>query len=222
MKVCTDSCILGAWTSGYIQRAEKILDIGTGTGLLALMLAQKSNAKIDGIESDPGSFIQATENILQSPWSDRIRVIEGDARHFSFPYKYDFVISNPPFYESDLHSPDQKKNRAKHEVSFTLDELISVIRSCLLNTGLFSVLLPYHRSAYFEKLATSNGFFLQEKLTIRQTPNHSPFRDICLYGHEKKEDLISDELTIKDSEGKYSKEMVELMKEFYVDQIDDR
>ena len=185
MKVCTDSCILGAWTSEKLERAEKILDIGTGTGLLALMLAQKSKAVIDGIESDPGSFIQATENILESPWSNRIRIIDGDVRHFSFPYKYDFIISNPPFYESDLRSPDQKKNKARHEVSLTLDELITVIRSCLLKTGLFSILLPYHRTAYFEKLAASNGFFLREKLTIRQTPEHQPFRVLFLYGQEK-------------------------------------
>ncbi len=215
MKVCTDSCILGAWTSGKLERAEKILDIGTGTGLLALMLAQKSKAVIDGIESDPGSFIQATENILESPWSNRIRIIDGDVRHFSFPYKYDFIISNPPFYESDLHSPDQKKNKARHEVSLTLDELITVIRSCLLKTGLFSILLPYHRAAYFERLAASNGFFLREKLTIRQTPKHQPFRVLFLYGQEKTGAFISDELTIKDSEGKYSREFAELLRDYY-------
>ena len=215
MKVCTDSCILGAWTSGHMQRSEKILDIGTGTGLLALMLAQNSNAIIDGIESDPGSIAQASENILQSSFSNRIRIIDGDARHFSFPYKYDFIISNPPFYESDLHSPDQKKNRARHEVSLTLDELVAVIRSCLLKSGRFSILLPFHREDYFEMLAASNGFFLQKKLTIRQTPKHPPFRSICLYGYEKTEALISDELTIKDSDGKYSREFSELMKEYY-------
>ncbi len=217
MKVCTDSCILGAWTSGHIQQAEKILDIGTGTGLLALMLAQKSKATIDGIESDPGSFIQATENILQSPWANRIRIFDGDARHFTFPYKYDFIISNPPFYESDLQSPNQKKNKAKHEASLTLEELISVIRSCLLKTGHFSILLPCHRAVYFEKLAASNGFFLHEKLTIRQTPKHPPFRTICLYGQEKKEDLIADEFTIKNSEGKYCREFAELLEDYYTD-----
>jgi tRNA1Val (adenine37-N6)-methyltransferase len=217
MKVCTDSCILGAWASRHIQRAEKILDIGTGTGLLALMLAQKSKAVIEGIESDPGSFIQATENILQSPWSNRIRIIDGDARHFYFSNKYDFIISNPPFYASDLHSPDQKKNKARHEVSLTLDELITVILSCLQKTGFFIILLPYHRAAYFEKLAASNGFFLQEKLTIRQTPKHPPFRTISLFGHEKKEDLIPDELMIKDSAGKYDKKFFELLKDYYPD-----
>lgn len=215
MKVCTDSCILGAWTSGKLERAEKILDIGTGTGLLVLMLAQKSKAVIHGIESDPGSFIQATENILESTWSNRIRIIDGDVRHFSFPYKYDFIISNPPFYESDLHSPDQKKNKARHEVSLTLDELITVIRSCLLKTGLFSILLPYHRAAYFERLAASNGFFLREKLTIRQTPEHQPFRVLFLYGQEKTGAFILDELTIKDSEGKYSREFAELLRDYY-------
>ncbi len=217
MKVCTDSCILGAWTSRHIQRTEKILDIGTGTGLLSLMLAQNSKAMIDGIESDSGSIAQAAENILQSPWSNRIRIIDGDARYFSFQCKYDFIISNPPFYESDLHSPDQNKNKARHEISLTLDELIKVIRSCLLDSGLFSVLLPFHRDVYFEKLASFSGFFLQEKLIIRQTPKHPPFRSICLYGHEETGAHIPDELTIKDSDGKYSREFSELLEDYYPD-----
>ncbi len=217
MKVCTDSCILGAWTLGHIQRAKKILDIGTGTGLLALMLAQNSDADIDGIESDNESIAQAAENILHSPWSKRIQIIDGDARNFSFPEKYDFIISNPPFYESDLHSPDQKKNKAMHEVSLTLEELIKVIRSCLLNNGLFSILLPYHREDYFEKLASHNGFFLQAKLTIRQTPRHRPFRSICLFGHEKKEYPDTEGMTIKNSEGKYSREFSELLQDYYTD-----
>ncbi|HEY4936229.1 MAG TPA: methyltransferase domain-containing protein, partial [Puia sp.] len=92
MKVCTDSCILGAWTGPRLRGAKRILDIGTGTGLLPLMLAQKSEAHIDTIESDPETFTQAGENIKQSPWSGRIRLMEGDVRDYSFQYRYDFII----------------------------------------------------------------------------------------------------------------------------------
>jgi tRNA1Val (adenine37-N6)-methyltransferase len=215
MKVCTDSCILGAWTAKRLHKAKRILDIGTGTGLLPIMLAQNTNANIDCIELDHDSFKQAEENIQQTSWPERIHVIEGDARHYSFQTKYDFIISNPPFYESDLRSPEQKKNKAKHEESLTLDELISVIRSCLVNDGAFSILLPFHRSDYFEKLAFVNGFFLLEKLTVCQTPAHPAFRSISLYGNKMPDKVILNELIIKDAKGKNSIEFTKLMKDFY-------
>jgi tRNA1Val (adenine37-N6)-methyltransferase len=215
MKVCTDSCILGAWTGIRLHGENRILDIGTGTGLLPLMLAQKSNAIFDCIELEKESFIQAGENILQSPWPARIRVIEGDARRYLFQEKYDFIITNPPFYESDLHSPEQKINKARHGESLTLEELISVIKRWLLPDGAFSILLPFHRSDYFEKLASMNGFFLREKLIIRQTPNHPPFRSIFLFANKKSEQPMLNELIIKDSEGKYCSNFTELLKDFY-------
>src|SRR5450631_830225 len=104
MKVCTDSCVLGAWTALQLGQVKTILDIGTGTGLLALMLAQKSEGLIDAVESDPESAGQARENIGQSSWSDRIRVVEKDARDYLNETHYDFIITNPPFFESDLRS----------------------------------------------------------------------------------------------------------------------
>jgi tRNA1Val (adenine37-N6)-methyltransferase len=216
MKVCTDSCILGAWSSSRLNNAKKILDIGSGTGLLPLMLAQISAANIDGIELDRESFLQATENIKESPWIDRIHLMEGDVRFYSFEDKYDFTISNPPFFESDLQSPCDKKNKSKHEESFTLKDLIYIIKANLLDEGRFSVLLPYHRSEYFENLATASGFFLQDKLILKQTPGHSPFRSICLFGYIKPDRTILDELIIKDSEGKNSSEYEKLMKEYYL------
>jgi tRNA1Val (adenine37-N6)-methyltransferase len=215
MKVCTDSCILGAWTALRLSGAKKILDIGTGTALLPLMLAQKSKAFIATIESDPESAAQARENILQSPWSGRIELIEGDVRKYSFQPAYDFIITNPPFFESDLHSPKQKKNKAKHEVSLTLDELLTAIRSCLHPDGAFSILLPFHRTEYFEKLAGTNGFFLQEKLIVKQTPGHGAFRNICLFRYKKPEKVILNELKIKDSTGKNSVRFAKLLEDYY-------
>jgi tRNA1Val (adenine37-N6)-methyltransferase len=215
MKVCTDSCILGAWTASRLHGVKTILDIGSGTGLLPLMLAQKSLAHIDSIESDAESFIQAEENIKESPWFNRIRIIEGDVRYYSFESTYDFIITNPPFYESDLQSPVHKKNKAKHEESLTLDDLMKVIRTCLNDDGFFSILLPFHRTSYFLKLAAENDFFLHEKITIKQTPRHDAFRTICLFGYKKPEHTIPGDLTVKDAEGKNSFQFAELMKDFY-------
>jgi tRNA1Val (adenine37-N6)-methyltransferase len=215
MKVCTDSCILGAWTTNYLEDIKKILDIGAGSGLLSLMLAQKSESLIDAIELDPESATQAKENIMTSPWSRRIGLLQGDIMHYPLPSDYDFIISNPPFFESDLRSPDDKKNKAKHNETLTLDELIVVVRKHLKRTGLFSILLPYHRSQYFENLATANEFFLLEKLTIRQTPNHLPFRSTLLFGLQKSKPVVSKELTIKNDNGIYSPEFVDLMTDYY-------
>jgi tRNA1Val (adenine37-N6)-methyltransferase len=215
MKVCTDSCILGAWTARRLQSAKTILDIGAGTGLLPLMLAQKSGALIDTIESDPDSAAQARDNILQSPWTGRIQLLEGDVRKYSFPSFYDFIVTNPPFFESHLRSPQEKKNKAKHDESLTLEELVSVIRHCLLSEGAFSILLPFHRTAYFEKLAETNRFFLLEKLILRQSPSHSPFRSICLFGNNKPGKELNDEMIIKNSDGKYSLDFTDLMKDYY-------
>ncbi|HLA59642.1 MAG TPA: methyltransferase [Puia sp.] len=215
MKVCTDSCILGAWSIKHLSGTKKILDVGAGTGLLSLMLAQKSESQIDSIELDRESAAQAFENITASSWSARIRLLEGNVLHYPLPSDYDFIISNPPFFESDLRSPVEKKNKAKHNETLTLDELIVVIRNHLKKTGSFSVLLPYHRSGYFENLATTNGFFLWEKLNVRQTPDHQPFRSICLFGFQKPETTNSKELIIKNENGKYTGEFLDLMFDYY-------
>ncbi len=185
MKVCTDSCILGAWTALHLKKERAILDIGTGTGLLPLMLAQKNGSMIDAIESDPESATQAMENTRQSKWSDRIRVIHGDVLHHRPESLYDFIITNPPFFESDLRSPKEFKNRTKHDESLTLQEVVELIGQFLRPDGAFSILLPFHRTGYFENLALTHGFFLREKLIVRQTPAHAPFRSICLFTREK-------------------------------------
>lgn len=215
MKVCTDSCVLGAWTAKRLQGVNRILDIGSGTALLSLMLAQKSNSLVDAIESDSESATQALENITASPWHHRIRLLESDIRNYTLQGAYDFIITNPPFFESDLPSPVEKKNKAKHDESLTLGELIIAIRANLKTTGAFSILLPFHRSDYFEKLATANGFFLREKLLVRQTPRHDPFRCIYLFGFQIIETPVSMELIIKNEKGKYSAEFAELMGEYY-------
>ena len=109
----------------------------------------------------------------------------------------------------------EKKNKAKHNETLTLDELIVVIRNHLKITGTFSILLPYHRTDYFENLATTNGFFLWKKLTVRRTPAHQPFRSICLFGFQKPDTPDSKELVIKNENGKYTREFRELMDDYY-------
>jgi tRNA1Val (adenine37-N6)-methyltransferase len=215
MKVCTDSCILGAWTALRLRGVKSILDIGTGTGILPLMLSQKNTCLVDTIESDLESAGQAKENFQQSPWADRIRLLLGDTRNFMFDKRYDFIITNPPFFESDPPSPLEKKNKAKHDQSLTLDQLVEIIGRTLQPEGKFSILLPFHRHAYFEKLASYRGFSLWETLNIRQTSRHPLFRSIDLFGYQKPSEVFSEELIIKDDQGKNSIDFSKLMADYY-------
>jgi tRNA1Val (adenine37-N6)-methyltransferase len=244
MKVCTDACILGAWFSGKVSTYSRILDIGSGTGLLTLMLAQRNEAEIHGIELDPGAFEQLKENIAASEWNGRIRPFAGDVRDFVFPGKYDFMIVNPPFFEGDLNAGSEQKNLARHSSGLTLTALMTAIDQHLDAAGSFGILLPYQRTAYFEKLAAEQYFHLREKLLIRQTPGHDFFRSILYFSRrpdfvpatEKaratKEKTITEmttreiaiktevitiaELTIKNAAGEYTGEFKELLADYYL------
>ncbi len=216
MKVCTDACILGAWFAEKIPSYSTILDVGSGTGLLMLMLAQKNKAKISGIEIDFASYKQQKENIEQSKWNERLKAFPGDVRRYKFDEKFDFIISNPPFFKDDLLSPDTKKNIAKHSKELLLDELIKVIETNLDITGSFGILLPCHRVDNFETLARQHYFYLKEKLSIRQTPKHDFFRSILHFSRHQENTPNTFGLCIHNEEGKFSDEFVELMKDYYL------
>jgi len=218
MKVCTDSYLFGAWVAEKSEGKEinplRILDIGSGTGLLSLMTAQKSFAIIDAVEIDENSFIQTKENFMQSPWNKRLQAFHGDIKNWGSPNKYDLIISNPPFYENDLKSTNQTKNQAKHHDTLTLKELIQSIKTNLADNGNFAVLLPFHRIDLFKNLAAENNFFLINELLVKQSPHHSYFRGILLFAKEKKT-LTSKELIIKKNEGDYTEEFKYLLKDYY-------
>jgi tRNA1Val (adenine37-N6)-methyltransferase len=219
MKVGTDACILGAWVADKIFNgqisASSILDVGAGTGLLSLMLAQKSTAEIEAIEIDESACDQAISNFKQSPWSERLRAFHGDILNFNASVKYDLIISNPPFFQNNLLSPELGKNMAKHDASLNLSELLSAIKKLINSSGSFAVLLPYHRINYFEKLANENYFFLKEKLLIKPTLKHGYFRGVLLF-NQTKNHTSEKELIIKKENGNYSEDFIQLMRDYYL------
>jgi tRNA1Val (adenine37-N6)-methyltransferase len=216
MKVCTDACMLAAWFAEKVSPWSFVLDIGSGTGLLMLMLAQKLNGEIVGIELDLESFTQLRENIAQSPWKDRLKAYPGDIKCFVFSEKFDFIISNPPFFEGDLETASDSKNLARHGKELKLAELIHVIDTNLKSSGSFGILLPYHRTDYFEDLAETYHFHLLEKLLVRPTPKHDYFRTILHFSRSKKNFVPMAELSIKNGAGAYTEEFTELMKDYYL------
>jgi tRNA1Val (adenine37-N6)-methyltransferase len=219
MKVCTDSSLFGAWLADKIEKKilqpENILDIGSGTGLLSLMLAQKLEAGIDAIEINEESYSQTKENFNQSKWSERLLAFHADIKSWNAPVKYDLIISNPPFFENDLRSGNQNKNVAKHDDTLTLEELVSSIERHLKEEGRFAVLLPFHRLEFFKKTAAPHNFYCIDELLVKQTPQHSFFRGMLLFAKQK-EKFSSTELTIKNEDGNYTESFSELLKDYYL------
>lgn len=216
MKVCTDACVFGAWISDQKLKNDNCLDIGTGTGLLALMYAQKNDkAAIDAIEIDAETYRQAKQNFLNSKWHERLQVLNADIKNFIPKEKYDLIISNPPFYEDDLLSVENRKNVAKHAASLSFRELILCSKNLLKEDGHFAVLIPFSRLDYLIALAEENKFFLKEKFLIKQTPNHNFFRAILLFS-DKESKIKNSELIIKEENGKDTNEFIELLKDYYL------
>lgn len=216
MKVCTDACLFGAWVSQYAAGAERALDVGAGTGLLSLMLAQKCAAIIDAVEIDGDASEQATENFRRSPWGARLRLANTSVQqHAQLHHTYDFIVSNPPFYDGDLRGPDSKKNVAHHGDALRLQELIMGVKKMLRPGGCLSVLIPPHRAAELDRLAAANGLYAAIKMNVRQTPQHSVFRSMYLF-YDTPTVLSESEIVIKDNNQKYTPPFHGLMKDFYL------
>ena len=218
MKVCTDACVFGAFVAEYLasQKINNCLDIGTGTGLLSLMLAQKNDMGMDTVEINTEAYLQAKENIENSIYKNKISIHNQNILEFDNKEKYDFIISNPPFYEGDLMSSQQNKNQAKHNESLTLPKLLQSIIRLLKDNGEFAVLLPFHRIIEFELLANDLNYFVQKEILMKQTPKHPYFRGIQIYSCTQLIKTTSD-LIIKDENNLYTNSFVELLKDYYLD-----
>lgn len=178
MKVCTDACIFGA--SIEVKDAKRILDIGTGTGLLSLMLAQRSEAEIVAVEIDENAFHQAKFNIEQSPWGSKISLFHTDIQTFSknSDEKFDLVVSNPPFFQNHLKSYTNSKNKAKHNDTLTLEELASSINAVLSGNGEAIILLPEIEAGLFETILKEYSITKTHSILIYQKKNSKIFRVI--------------------------------------------
>jgi tRNA1Val (adenine37-N6)-methyltransferase len=221
MKVTTDACLFGSLSTTLSggDEAINVLDIGTGTGLLALMFAQaKQNAFIDAIEIDKDAFNQASENISASPWPDRIKIFNGDAGSFVFQNKYNVIISNPPFYENELKSDNGKKNLAHHDEGLLLPELLGIIKNNLTPEGSFFLLFPFKRNEEIKKIVSEYDLSIRQIIFVRQSSRHNYFRFLVagkLKTDDKVETMIN-EISIKDEQDQYTPAFIDLLKEYYL------
>ena len=219
MKVCTDACLFGALVAKKMEQkeisAENILDIGCGTGLLSLMLAQKSNAQIDAVEIDENAYEQALRNIHLTTWENKIEVHHSSILHFHSQKKYELIICNPPFYEGQLKSTDGKRNGAMHATMLSFLELAVSIKYNLTKNGTAAILLPESSVKNFEEICVENNLFVFEKLHVCHSPLHPYFRCVLLISDIKKK-IQQEYLSIKNADENYSSEFIYLLQDYYL------
>lgn len=215
MKVGTDGVLLGAWTD--IRQSRKVLDIGTGSGLIALMIAQRrEEAGITGIDIDGASVEQARENVAASPWSGRIHIAQADIAVFADGGdKYDTIVSNPPYFRERVHCPDGKRNAARHTESLTFGGLLDAVDRLIAPDGSFSVVLPFEEAGPFITMAAERYLYLSRRTDVYTKPGVPPKRVLLAFGRAVRP-YTTDILTIESASRDYSPEFVRLVKDFYL------
>ncbi|MDQ3277456.1 MAG: methyltransferase [Bacteroidota bacterium] len=223
MKVTTDSCLFGAWIADVIsnrQRAKgktlQLLDIGTGTGLLSLMVAQNNAVIIDAVEIDLAASAQAGENIAASPWINSIQVVNYDVLQWKPEKPYDMIVSNPPFYENEIRSEKVEKNKAHHDAGLRLADLLSFIKRHLKEDGAFFLLLPAKRKTEVDALLKKAHLFAETIVLVQQTLKHQPFRLMIQGRHQPVEKCNESRLAIKDADDAYTPAFIDLLRPYYL------
>ena len=224
MKVTTDSCLFGAWCARELQvegnkkmdtDAHRLLDIGTGTGLLSLMVAQKNTVLIQAVEIDPPAALQAAENVAQSPYRNQIEIIQDDIRLLQGTGVYDYIICNPPFYQNELTSGSVAKNTAHHSHQLVWEELFTTISKLLKPEGLFFLLLPAKRKDELQSLLAKEGLYVNTLILVQQSVTHSPFR-LLVKGSKKPTSIVEESISIKDEQQQYTPAFTGLLKDYYL------
>ena len=217
MKIGTDSVLLGAWTP--LNHPQSILDIGAGTGLLALMLAQRCDAlTIDAVEIDEQAYIECSENFEENPWGDRLFCYHASFEEFftEMDESYDLIISNPPFYSTDYKTPEKARNTARFSDALPSKQLLEGVSRLLAVEGYFSVILPYSESETLITLEATFGLFPQKITHTRGNQKSELKRSMMLFARKPLPSYPNHIFTIEKERGVYTDEYKELTKEFYL------
>ena len=195
MKVGTDGLLLGAWALG----GSRVLDIGTGTGLIALMMAQRfPDAHVDAIDIDADAAAQAEDNARRSPFADRVAVRCVSLQKFEIEREYDSIVCNPPFFTQSLQSPDTKRTLARHSVALPFDDLFRHARRLLSEDGVLSIVVPSDALSQIETAAAMNGMFLVRRCLVRTT-RKKPVRRLLLSFSQKPSPFQNEEGIIQEA-----------------------
>lgn len=214
MKVGTDGVLLGAWCP--VEGVRKAIDVGTGTGLIALMLAQRGVESIRGVEIDNAAAEEAASNIRSSIWSDMIKIECADINSISLvPESFDLVISNPPFFSSALKSPDDARATARHESGLNYESLIALASKVLKPDGKLAVISPADREPDITFSCAMHKMWVARKTYVRTSPSRVPKRILWIIARQN-QPCLSDTLCIKDDNNNYSNDYIRLTSDFYL------
>ena len=218
MKIGTDGVLLGAWVP-IDTRPNSILDIGTGTGIIALMLAQRCDAQqIDALEIDENAYEQAVDNFESSPWSDRLFCFHAGLDEFveEPEDEYDLIVSNPPFYTEDYFSNNEQRDLARFADAMPFEDLIEAADLLLSENGIFSVIIPFKEEASFIALAEKYELYPIKITRVKGTPTTEIKRSLLAFKRFELPVLLANELIIETARHQYTPEYMELTKDFYL------
>ena len=221
MKVGTDGVLAGALAP--IDGCQHIMDVGTGSGLIALMLAQRApEAQITAIEIDPNAASQAKENFSASPWKERIELVEGDFNCYDSPISYDLIVSNPPYFTDALRNPDSQRSMARHNDTLNYHQLFLHARKLLKKNGLCCLIIPAEAERFVNDMAIANHFFPQQVTSIFTKPGKPCRRLFITYWRGSENDLSYPDVIhqksffLMDKDSQYTPEYRQLTEDFYL------
>lgn len=218
MKIGTDGVLLGAWVKPTVAPFN-VLDIGTGTGVISLMLAQRfANAEIDAVEIDDKAYEQATENFENSDWGDRMFCYHASFQEFfeEIENSYDLIISNPPFFKSTQKSPNDQRNVARFEDSLPFEHLLHGASKLLSEEGLVALIIPFDQEDSILEIAAKMYLFPQKITRVKGTKNSIIKRSLLILSFSKKTLPLVSELIIEKERHQYTEEYLELVSDFYL------
>ncbi|MBR4594056.1 MAG: methyltransferase [Bacteroidaceae bacterium] len=213
MKVGTDGVLLGSWFA--LEPGMSVLDIGTGTGLVALMAAQRGAGRVTAVEIDPDAAAQATQNVKKSPWVGLINVVNADIADYTPQYKFDRIVCNPPYFRDSLRCPDAGRNTARHNDSLNFETLARCSAGMLSPDGLLCLVLPFDSVDLFVKCAAGQGLDLCRRTDVVTAPGKTPKRSLVSFS-KLCTPFEGNVLSICDSNGNESPEYVEFVRNFYL------
>jgi len=217
MKIGTDSVLLGAWTT-VGKNLSSILDIGAGTGVISLMMAQRSDAEIiDALEIDDSAYEQCVDNFEQSAWGDRLFCYHASLEEFveEIEDKYGLIVCNPPFYSEDYKSKNSQRDLARFQDAMPFNHLIESVNKLLTKSGLFSVIIPFKEEPHFINLALSQNLFPNRILHIKGNPNSKIKRSLIEFSFSKS-DIKTEDLIMETKRHLYTEDYINLTKDFYL------
>jgi tRNA1Val (adenine37-N6)-methyltransferase len=218
MKIGTDGVLLGAWTP-LKNNPFSILDIGTGTGIIALMLSQRSHAEqIDALEIDEDAYEQAVDNFENSPWSDRLFCFHAGLDEFveEPEDEYDLIVSNPPFYTEDYKTENEQRDLARFADAMPFEDLIEAASLLLSENGIFSVIIPFKEEEKFMAIAKEYELYPVKITRVKGNPTSEIKRSLLAFTRDENTLISSDELIIETARHIYTPEYIELTKDFYL------